>query len=651
MANRLAECRSPYLRQHAGNPIEWQPWDEASLAQAQAEDKPIFLSIGYSACHWCHVMAHESFEDPEIARLLNERFVSIKVDREELPDVDDTYMAAVQLGTGRGGWPMSVFLMPDKRPFFAGTYFPRDDRGMTPGFATIVRQLGDAWHQARADIEAAAHEYEAALQRHFSRPAPDAALGLGEELLHRAVDALARDFDDVNGGFGGAPKFPPHTALEFLLAYEEAFGDPRAGEMARFTLRKMALGGIHDHVGGGFHRYSTDAQWGLPHFEKMLYDNALLLPLTPKVAGGDGAAAGIVRCLQRDLKVGRLFGAALDADSEGEEGAFYLWTKDEIDAVLGDRSGAFAKAFSVAPDGNYLDEATHERTGKNLLYLAEPIGPDVAGALPLLEAARETRVKPGLDEKALVGWNALAAIGLLAVGHEALANDVLGALWEERAGLGYVPRQAGVPAPGYLEDVGAFALALARSGRYEQASVVVDELLDRFHDPVNGGFFATSRDHEALFGRPKPVFDAPIPSGNALAIRALIAVGRFEEAESALASLAGWMERVPTGTEALHTALLELLGARTGLSLAPTFALEQHGIGHRLRIEVPEGQYLSEVAVNGIASPEPRFAGHLELNVEELGDRQGVEVRYSLCTATVCLPPQSIWVPLSRARD
>lgn len=387
MSNRLANSSSPYLRQHAENPVEWFEWGEEAFASAREQAKPIFLSVGYSSCHWCHVMAHESFEDFEVASVLNRGFVSIKVDREERPDVDEAYMTAVQLQSGRGGWPMTVLMTPDGDPFFAGTYIPKDDRGQYPGFLSILRQIEELWTRDRPKVEGAARDFRDSLEEALRRSAPEAAQPLDAAFLTRAIETIAAEFDPVHGGFGGAPKFPPHTTLQFFLAAAESpILAPeicaKAKEMAHFTLEQIALGGLHDHVGGGFHRYSTDAVWLVPHFEKMLYDNSLLLGNFARAARQsvgsrrelfESAAKGIVRWFREEMQTpDGLFGSALDADSEGAEGKFYVWSKAEIESVLGESADKFCREYGITEEGNYRDEASGRRTGANIPHLRKP---------------------------------------------------------------------------------------------------------------------------------------------------------------------------------------------------------------------------------------------------------------------------------------
>lgn len=660
MPNRLAGASSPYLLQHAENPVDWYPWGEEAFAKARAENKPVFLSVGYSSCHWCHVMAHESFEDETVAEILNGYFVSIKVDREERPDVDEAYMTAVQLTSGRGGWPMSVFLTPDRRPFFAGTYFPKEDRGQFPGFASLLAQLARAWQTRRAEIEKGADEITAAVRKALAATPPATTQPIGAEFIWQAVANVLSDFDEQNGGFGTAPKFPPHSAIELLFAvvmHEEAPDDLREASLRAgvFTLRQMVFGGIRDHVGGGFHRYSTDAEWRLPHFEKMLYDNALILgnlsrgaalaeAFDPALSAQlSEAAFELISWLEREMAAPEgYYYSALDADTEGEEGRFYVWSVDEVRAVLGARADAFLAAYGFQDEGNFLDEATQERTGLNIPIRSDAGGTSFAEEILMLQGVREARVRPGRDEKGLVGWNGLAIGALAEAGAIGLAARVAGALLRAEAQHGRLPHQisGGVPSgEAFLEDYAAVVDGLLKVGSLlqgvegaEEASQTLlqhgarlaIEMRRRFYDAENGGFFGTGEDHEELFGRTKPVFDHPIPSSNALAIRALLMIGDIERARQSLLTVGGWIERAPGSTEALLlTALLGLeVLAETPVVLDAAPAVEipapapkptgevlvkllgselradSNRVGHgTIRITIPEGLHVN--------SPEP----------------------------------------------
>lgn len=606
MPNRLAGETSPYLLQHKDNPVDWYPWGDEAFEKAKAENKPVFLSVGYSSCHWCHVMAHESFEDPAVAEILNKHFVSVKLDREERPDLDEAYMTAVQVSSGRGGWPMSVFLTPDRKPFFAGTYFPKENRGQYPGFKTILAQLATAWATKRKDLLAAGDEFAKAIYEVLTKSAPATFTKIDGKLLQDGVRSVAAHFDRENGGNQGAPKFPPHSELEFLLNYvmrEDTPDDLKepALAMALLTLEKMCLGGIHDQAGGGFHRYSVDELWVVPHFEKMLSDNALILG---NLARGAAIAAqiderlyrlfyrsliGVATWAIREMRSpDGLFYSALDADSDGEEGLYYLWTEAELDEALGPRSSAFKSAFNVTAEGNYLDEATRERTGRNILYLTTSDGLDFMEELALLEKERSTkRSKPGLDDKALVAWNGLLITALVETGvgveyAEAAAARILAA----EAEIGALPHQISkgrATGPAFLDDYAYFIRALlalsefmedVEAGAVErkgagpsqrssaewraEASRIAEIMVSRFYDEDAGGFFFTDLAEENLFGRTKPAFDHPLPSPNAIAIRCLARLGDGARAKKSLDAFVGWMERAPGSTMALYSTALEL---------------------------------------------------------------------------------------------
>src|SRR5262245_52070952 len=421
--NRLAKERSPYLRQHAHNPVDWWPWGKEALAEAKAKDKPIFLSIGYAACHWCHVMAHESFEDEATARAMNETFVCVKVDREERPDLDDVYMAGTQVTSGRGGWPLTVLLTPDGRPFLARTYLPPQV------VRSVCTQVARAWRQDRARVEAAADEVADAVRRLSAGFDGEAVSGSDADLVKGAVERLAAEFDQSRGGFDRAPKFPPHAALLFLLDRKGANGGEAGLSMVRATLDGMAAGGVRDHVGGGFHRYSTDAEWLLPHFEKMLYDNALLARAYVEAHAvlGDARYAKIARetlaWVVREMSVeGGGYASSLDADTEGEEGLTYTWTVDEVRAALPEADATFAmRVYGVEAAGNFSEESTGRRTGRNVLHLSIPLDalarvlgkpePQVLADLDRVRArlleVRAARPQPGRDGKVIAGWNGL----------------------------------------------------------------------------------------------------------------------------------------------------------------------------------------------------------------------------------------------------
>jgi uncharacterized protein YyaL (SSP411 family) len=570
--NRLAGETSPYLRQHARNPVDWYPWGPEALARARELDRPIFLSIGYSACHWCHVMEHESFENEEIARLLNEHFVPIKVDREERPDLDQIYMAAVQLLTGQGGWPMSVFLTPDLRPFTGGTYFPPEDRYGRPGFPRVLRTVLEWWRTRRDQIDGAAGDLAGHLQN-LGRVEPGEG-ELGPDLLRKAAAGLGRAFDPQHGGFGSAPKFPHPMDLRVLLRAWSRFGDEQALHVVGLTLDHMAMGGIYDHLGGGFARYSTDARWLVPHFEKMLYDNALLIPcyLETYQATGEAAYREVVEetaawVLREMTSPEGPFFSTLDADSEGEEGKFYVWTQAEIEQVLGPDAALFNSVYGVERDGNWED-------GKNILHRVKTLAQygrlhnlgesDLRSLLSRcrqkLFAAREGRVRPGLDDKALTAWNGLM-IGALANAAAVLERPEYAAaarraadfiLTRMRTPDGRLLRtwsQGGEPRlNAYLEDYaylldGLVSLYEATfEPRWVSAALeLVKVMIEQFWDNAEGGFFYTGRDHEALIARTRDAHDNATPSGTAMAVTALLRLvkltGRADLQEKAEATL------------------------------------------------------------------------------------------------------------------
>ena len=526
MANALAHEISPYLRQHAENPVDWLPWGEEALRRAREEDKPLLVSIGYSACHWCHVMERESFEDDTTAQLMNERFVCVKVDREERPDVDALYMEAVQAMTGQGGWPLNVFCTPDQVPFYGGTYFPPEPRHGLPAWRQVLAAVADAWTKQHEEIRAAGEQVRTRLQGAAAlRPAqsdPDPAE------LDAAVERLRASYDERWGGFGGAPKFPPASAIEFLLARGES-------DMALGTLRAMASGGIHDQAGGGFARYAVDRTWTVPHFEKMLYDNALLARayLHGFQVGGDEALREVCeRTLDFALRELRgpegLFYSALDADSEGVEGRFYVWTAQELIEALGADSDAAMDWFGASDEGNFEGTNVLEARGP------EPDAETRERIRARLLEVRARRVRPGLDDKRLTSWNALM-IGALAEAGAVLGRDeYLNAARTAATMLLRVHRDArgrllrtsdgsSGRLNAYLEDHAFLLEALLTVYEagfevrwFEEARALADTMIEHFADDESGGFYSTSDDHEALVARRKDLEDTPIPGTGSL---------------------------------------------------------------------------------------------------------------------------------------
>ena len=540
--NRLAGATSPYLRQHAHNPVDWYPWGEEALERAKGEDRPILLSIGYAACHWCHVMERESFEDPVTAALMNEHFVSIKVDREERPDVDAIYMDAVQALTGHGGWPLTAFLTPDGKPFYAGTYFPNEDRHGMPAFRTILTAIAETWDTRRAEAETQGQRVVDALARVGTLRASDEPLTEG--LLTQAFRGLRDAFDPRWGGFGRAPKFPQPMTLELLLR-GHLRGMPAALDMLTTTLDRMAAGGMQDQVGGGFHRYSTDERWHVPHFEKMLYDNAQLARLYVRawqVTGFDRyrtVAARTCDYLLREMRhpEGGFF-SSQDADSEGIEGRFFVWSWDELVGAAGE---PVAAALGATPSGNW--EGTnvlwmpHVLAGVADEYGVDPtrLERDVGEARAILFRIRAERVHPATDDKVLAGWNGLAISALAEAGRTLgepayvaaavrAARFVLANLRSADGRLLRSWRDGRDGGPGYADDHALMAEACLTLYEttfevrwFEEARALADELLRLFHDEDRGGFFQTGSDAEALVVRPKELYDNAVPSGNSVA--------------------------------------------------------------------------------------------------------------------------------------
>jgi hypothetical protein len=550
--NRLLNESSPYLRQHAYNPVDWYPWGPEALARARDENRPIFLSIGYSACHWCHVMEHESFADAETAQLMNEHFVCIKVDREERPDLDQIYMNAVTSLTGHGGWPMSVFLTPELEPFFAGTYFPPEDRHGLPSFRRLLANLAEVWRSRNADVLQSAEQ----IAQHLRAAADVRADGepLDDSLIRNAVHHLERAFDPTHGGFGRAPKFPHALELRLLLRAWKRFGDDDALHMVRLTLDRMAMGGIYDHVGGGFHRYSTDARWLVPHFEKMLYDNAMLSVayLEAFQATGESAYRQVVEeildWVEREMtSLEGPFYSTLDADSDGVEGKFYVWSLAEVEHVLGkELAESLSYVYDVTTEGNWEGHTilnlskTLAQNARLLRRSEEELQRRLAEGRKLLLAARDKRVRPGRDDKVLVAWNGLmvSAYALAAqVLDERYARPAIHAadyiLKHMRTPVGTLLRTClpGQPARlnAYLEDYSLFidSLVTLYEATFDtrwihHALELTEVMIQQFHDPDAGGFFFVGKDHEKLLVRGKDPHDGSTPSGNSVAGIALL---------------------------------------------------------------------------------------------------------------------------------
>jgi len=571
MPNRLINETSPYLQQHANNPVDWYAWGTEALERARKEDKLILLSIGYSACHWCHVMEHESFENPAIADIMNRHFVNIKVDREERPDLDHIYMTAVQMMTGSGGWPMTMFLLPSGEPIFGGTYFPPDDRYGRPGFRRVLETIAEVYRTRRDEmIENAKGFREQLTSQTFRKTAPET---FDASLLDAAFRGIGSRFDPREGGFGGAPKFPPSMSIDFLFRYNHRTGDEHALHMATLTLDKMAHGGMYDQVGGGFHRYSTDDHWLVPHFEKMLYDNALLARVYVDAyrVTGDAfykrIAEETLDFVVREMRAPNgSFYSTQDADSEGVEGKFYVWSLDEFQAVVGSDASALAGYFDVTEHGNW------EET--NILHVAgeadAKLQPLVDSAKKKLYAAREKRIRPGRDEKVLTDWNGLmlrafaeaaACFGRDDYRDVAVANAdfILNTLWDGNRLL-HSYKDGRARFNGYLDDYanfidGLFALyELTFEYRWLEAAVQVsDRMIEQFWDTA-GGFYFTGKDHEALLTRTKDFFDNATPSGNSVAADVLLRLAAVldrpdyrEKANDIFLTASGLLKQYPSG--------------------------------------------------------------------------------------------------------
>ena len=586
--NRLANEQSPYLLQHADNPVDWYPWGKEAFKKARELDRPIFLSIGYSTCHWCHVMEHESFEDDSVAKLLNDSFISIKVDREELPEIDHVYMSVCQAMTGRGGWPLTIVMTPAKEPFFAGTYFPKDKRGGRSGLFQILPMIADAWNSKRQDIMTSVGQVKNYLDQLNSKPAGN---NFSTELINRAYDQFRNGFDEEYGGFFRAPKFPSPHNLIFLMRYHHSFDNKIALDMATKTLKQMRLGGIYDHIGFGFHRYSTDRHWLVPHFEKMLYDQAMIAMAYTEayhITGEDifaQTAREIFTYVLRDMTASEGgFFSAEDADSEGEEGKFYIWTEQEIKEVLGEDYGKeFNDIFSITTPGNYRDESSGKETRLNIPHLKNYNtngSNDFESAREKLFNIREKRIHPLKDDKILTDWNGLmiAALAKAAIvldepvyldAAEKAAEFVLHSISKgERLLKRYRNGVAALDA--HLDDYAFMAWGLLElyeatfATKYlSQALDLMNIMVEDFWDDKNGGFFLGSDQSEKLIVRSKTAYDGAIPSGNSVAVMNMVKLTRItgntnwaELAEKTIRAFSEDVNRAPTGYTLMLTGFM-----------------------------------------------------------------------------------------------
>ena len=664
MANRLADATSPYLLQHAGNPVAWQEWGPEALEEARARDVPILLSIGYAACHWCHVMERESFEDLATARVMNEWFVPVKVDREERPDLDAIYMDAVQAMTGQGGWPMTVFLTPDGRPFYGGTYFPPEDRHGMPGFGRVLAAVHDAWSNRRQELL----EQGSSLLQYIERASrlPRSEDALTEDTLTRALEVLRRSFDQEWGGFGAAPKFPQPMTLEFLLRMHVR-GTAEALDTARRTLTKMARGGMFDQVGGGFHRYSVDRVWLVPHFEKMLYDNAQLLRLYTRaflITGDDlyrHTAITTAEYLLREMRhpAGGFY-SSQDADSEGVEGKFYVWPFDELIREAEPHGGVAAAFYASSPGGNW--------EGTNILWrprdddvVAVEQGTTVASLLEVIEqvraqlfAARSKRIPPATDDKVLASWNGLAISGLAEAGRVfgradlidaavAAARFVLSELRDPAGRLLRSWRDGRTSGLGFLDDHAAMAGACLDlyettfdESWFSEASRLTADAIRLFADDQAGGFFDTGSDAERLVVRPKDLFDNAVPSGNSMMIEVLLRLGALtgetayeERAERALRALQTALANAPAGFGYALGALDLALGRAKEIAISGDPAAEDT----RKLVEVVRSRFLpNHVLAVG------RSDGSEVPLLRDRPQRDGRATAY-VCERFVCMQP------------
>ncbi len=665
--NRLAREKSPYLLQHAHNPVDWFAWGEEAFAQARAEKKPILLSIGYSTCHWCHVMERESFEDEKVGAFLREHFVSIKVDREERPDVDKIYMTFVQSTTGGGGWPLNVFLTPDLKPFFGGTYFPPDERHGRGSFLSVLQQVAAVWRERGIEVAASADEIHARLELVTSRQS-DQPAALSAEAMRRAGDLFKEAYDPQNGGFGGAPKFPQPSMPALLFRCAKRFGDTEAIKMVLHTCDKMAAGGIHDQLGGGFARYAVDAHWLVPHFEKMLYDNAQLaqLYLDAYLVSGEARHAEVVRDILdyvlRDMTHAEGgFYSAEDADSEGQEGKFYCWTHDELAKLLAPEEFIVAaNYFGITKEGNFVDHShPNPLPGLNVLSLVKPNVPPsdqplLASAVEKMRAVRARRVRPHLDDKILASWNGLmlgafarAAVVLGEPRYRGAAEKNLAfiqaRLWDAKTKTLFHRWRDGerdqvqlLEAYAFLLDgVGHLYEATLASEHLEFAIALADGMLAKFYDAENGGFWQSAASATDLILRVKDDYDGAEPSGNSVATLALLKLAAItgrddfkQAAEQTLQLFAARLEKLPQAVPYMLQALDFWLEEPrrvviAGSADAPNF--------HEL-LQAAHAVYQPNKVVLGPAGAVEEFA-------RTLPAKDGA-VAY-LCTGNVCQPPTS----------
>jgi uncharacterized protein len=672
--NRLAREKSPYLLQHQHNPVDWFAWGDDAFAKAQREHKPIFLSIGYSTCHWCHVMERESFENEEVARFLNEHFVSIKVDREERPDVDKIYMTFIQATSGQGGWPLNVLLTPDRKPFFGGTYFPPDNRYGRPGFLQVLQQVQQLWQTRHAELANSAADIHARLEQLGVNHENSSGVVLTSAVLQNAGSLFKESYDPRHGGFGDAPKFPQPSQPQFLLRYARRFKDPDAIRMVLHTCDRMAAGGIHDHLGGGFARYSVDAEWLVPHFEKMLYDNAQLaqLYLDAYLVSGDARHAGIARDILayvlRDMTHPEGgFYSAEDADSEGHEGKFYCWTRAELlNLLTPEESNVAIRYFGVTEQGNFVDHShPHPLPGQNVLSIADPNLSDgeqalLASAKGKLFAARSQRVRPHLDDKTLASWNGLM-LGAMARAYAVLGDALYlraaeknlaflqARLWDANTKTLYHRWRKGERDNVQLLEGYAFLLsgvidlyeATLQPTHLDFAIALAETLLAKFYDAENGGFWQSPPGAQDLILRVKEDYDSAEPSGNSVAIMTLLKLGEIagrkefkQAAEKSLRLFANRLQKAPQALSCMLQALDFLLAEpRRAVVAGDPAKPETRALLHAIHSVYQP----NKVALGNLGAVEP-FA-------KTLPAKAGAMVY--LCIGTACQSPTSDLVKIN----
>ena len=673
--NRLANETSPYLLQHAGNPVDWYPWGEEAFAKARAEDKPVLLSIGYSACHWCHVMEHESFEDEAIAALMNENFVSIKVDREERPDLDEIYMNAIQLLTKRGGWPMTVFLTPEGKPFFGGTYYPPEDRHGMPGFPRVLKAVVEAYRNKPQDVARNVDQIVAALDRMSVLNLTGGEMSV--ELVTRGAEGLTPAYDATHGGFGRAPKFPNAGVFNMFLRAYRLSGNRPYLEMITETLRKMAEGGMYDQLGGGFHRYSVDDKWLVPHFEKMLYDNGQLAQVYAEAyrITKDGFFKRIVEetleyVLREMCQAEGGFYSAQDADSEGEEGKFFVWTREQVLELLGKEHGEiFCRFYDVSDLGNFEGKnilhpiLTVEQAAKYFKKDEEEIESVLAGARARLFEEREKRIKPFRDEKVIVSWNGLMLSGVAAAyaitGDARIRDagartvDFIFTRMFDKGLLLHTYKDGQAKLLGYLDDY-AFLIAglldlfeaTHETELLERAEALARTMVEEFWDETNGGFFYTGKSHEQLISRTKPGFDHSIPSGNSVAALVLVRLHHYtgeqdllERAEKVLRLHYDNMAREPFGLATMLGALdFHLSKPAEIVMVAATDDPDASGIVRQV-----QDSYLPNKTLQWV-SPDAKLEEISPLleGKSQVGGKPTVYV----CRNFTCAPPVTDWAGL-----